>query len=677
MRTTLLLFCAAITFAARAASIQELMDASDHAAVVRAFAQMQTPTPEERALYADALARLYRTTEARQVAEALMRDAPANPWSWFARAAAADDIEHALPATQKMMELAGANPDDRLIRSRMDHLVWVSRYAEVYALIDARPPSLDLKIARAQTLLTDASEHDRPEDKTKAAELLQALADENPQSVSAQSMAAWGFMALKRSDDAYPYAKRAAALTPSIAIHARYWEGIATAAALSPEQRRAEFEKDLAELMQSRGDWPELWVRVARAYEKQFDAADLAEEWRARVIRDAPASSEAATVLYERYLKFAEQNRDVSSNPELQAKMIQLLREAIAHPQLADGFRNSASLRLLTVLDDDPRTTDEEILAVMDAAPGLEAEFGSALRISLLLSDRRLRLDRAQALARTAIEKGNLTIETSMAGNEAGANRMRAMGRDALGWALLQSGDLASARTQLLAAKEHDAKVPVIQYHLGQWYEAAGKPDLAEKAYQLGMTLQSRTKNPNEAALAALYQTRHGAQATEYAKKSVAKGVQTRRNQILATRDAKPAAAPLLPVEHIDGKPVSAASLKGKVVVVNFWGIWCGYCIEELPEYQQLARKYANDPRVVVLTINNDGNAEKVRKWMRSKQFDFTVLNDGGFAERQRVKAWPTTWFIDPQGRIAFKKEGWTEHLLEEFGWRIDALTAR
>jgi hypothetical protein len=62
---------------------------------------------------------------------------------------------------------------------------------------------------------------------------------------------------------------------------------------------------------------------------------------------------------------------------------------------------------------------------------------------------------------------------------------------------------------------------------------------------------------------------------------------------------------------------------------------------------------------------------------MRSKKYDFPVLLDNGFSKKENVRAWPTTWFIDPQGRMAFKKEGWTEHLLEEFSWRIDALTAR
>jgi thiol-disulfide isomerase/thioredoxin/predicted Zn-dependent protease len=675
--TAILLLAIEISLSAHA-PISELMDVYDDAAAVRAFSAIQTPAPEDRARNVEALSRLYRSDEARRAADELMRDAPASPWAWYARATVEDEVENALPASDKMMALAGPNPDDRLVLARVDHLAYVSRYSEVYALLDSRPASLSLQIARAQTLLYDAGEHARPEDGAKAMALLQALADEHPQSAPAQFAAARAFQGRKQPAEAHAYAKRAAELTPSISIHARYWEMLSAAPGLSDAQRRAAFEEDVQSLEKTRGDWPELWVRVARAYRKQFDAADVAEQWETRLLRDAPASAEAATVLYERYLAFMQRNGDPRGKPELLARVIQLLREAIAHPRLAESFRNSASMSLINDLNSDPATTDAELLAALDNAPGLGSDFGSASRMAVLLANRNLRHEQALALARTAIDKAKVMIETGEAREEAVKNRVRAIGHDALGWALLKSGDLVAAHTQLLAANELDPKPPLLQYHLGQWYEVTGKPALAEKAYLRGMAQQSREVNPNEAALAALYKNRHGASRGEqYAKKSRAIGTETRRKQVLASRASAPPAAPTFQLDPLDGKPVSLTALKGKVVVVNFWGIWCGYCVAELPEYQQLKQKYAGDPRVVVLTVNNDGNPDQVRKWMRSKKYDFPVLLDNGFAQKAKVLAWPTTWFIDPQGRMAFKKEGWTEHLLEEFSWRIDALTAR
>ena len=52
----------------------------------------------------------------------------------------------------------------------------------------------------------------------------------------------------------------------------------------------------------------------------------------------------------------------------------------------------------------------------------------------------------------------------------------------------------------------------------------------------------------------------------------------------------------------------------------------------------------------------------------------FAVLLDDGYLDEVDLHRFPTTWFIDRQGRIAFIKEAWSESLVEEFGWRVEAL---
>lgn len=670
MRLAILVFCAATSVDAQ--SLPELADARDYGLAVRTFETLPTPTLEERTLYIEALANVYRTADAAPLAESLMKDAPSSPWAWYARAAiegATNHIDDALVTTGKMLEIAGPDPDDRLIRYRVEHLQYFMRFSDALALLDSRPASPALRIIRAQTMAMQAQDQSQPEDGVKALVLLQAIAEENPDSVPAAYAVAFQLFALQRFGEAQAAAKHLAAMTRSPAMHSFYWTVLATAPGLSETARRAELEQDATALLKERGNEPDVWLRIARGYAR-IDAPEVAEEWRSRVVRDAPDSSEAATALYERYLAFITQNRNEQKDPKLRAKAIQLARDVLPHPRLADSFRDSLSLRLLTYLDADPNTSTEELLAAVDSARRIETDMSAATQASLLLSDRSLRPEQAQRLARIAIEKANVMSRSGLVRNESSANYLRAMGHDALGWALLKSGDLVSAHTQLLAAVELAPKLALAHYHLGQWYEISGKRDLAEKSYVRGMAQQSVTLNPNENALTKL----RGAAAV---KKGRATGAETRRKAVLATRVAAPASAPPFRLERIDGKPVSLASLKGKVVVVNFWGIWCGYCVEELPEVQELARKYAGNSEVVVLTINNDGNPDKVRKWMRTKKFDFPVLIDDGFAQSEKVKSWPTTWFIDQRGRMAFLQEGWTEHLLEEFSWRIDAMIAR
>jgi len=84
----------------------------------------------------------------------------------------------------------------------------------------------------------------------------------------------------------------------------------------------------------------------------------------------------------------------------------------------------------------------------------------------------------------------------------------------------------------------------------------------------------------------------------------------------------------------------------------------------------------AEDPEVIFLTINNDPNPDKAREYMAKNRFTFPVLLDDGYLRGARVSAFPTTWFIGPGGRIEFAKRGWSEKLVEEFGWRVEATRA-
>ena len=73
--------------------------------------------------------------------------------------------------------------------------------------------------------------------------------------------------------------------------------------------------------------------------------------------------------------------------------------------------------------------------------------------------------------------------------------------------------------------------------------------------------------------------------------------------------------------------------------------------------------------------MNNDPISEEVVPWMGKKGFDFPVLLDDGYvSDRAEITIFPTTWFLDTRGRKVFEKVTWSEQLLEEFSWRIEAL---
>ncbi|TFH66614.1 MAG: TlpA family protein disulfide reductase [Gemmatimonadales bacterium] len=90
---------------------------------------------------------------------------------------------------------------------------------------------------------------------------------------------------------------------------------------------------------------------------------------------------------------------------------------------------------------------------------------------------------------------------------------------------------------------------------------------------------------------------------------------------------------------------------------------------------QRFAETFAGSEEVVVFTINSkERSRETVKKWMEDRGYHFPVLWGDKFAESAGVTAFPTTWVVDREGRIAFIEIGSSGFFAQEFGWRVDAV---
>ena len=128
--------------------------------------------------------------------------------------------------------------------------------------------------------------------------------------------------------------------------------------------------------------------------------------------------------------------------------------------------------------------------------------------------------------------------------------------------------------------------------------------------------------------------------------------------------------APEFTLTDLDGKTVSLADLKGKVVILDFWATWCGPCKASFPAMQMAANKYASDPQVKFLFIHTWEHsatpADDARAYIKSKNYDFQVLVDGKDPETKvnkvvssyKVNGIPAKFVIDPAGNIRFKLTG-------------------
>lgn len=102
-----------------------------------------------------------------------------------------------------------------------------------------------------------------------------------------------------------------------------------------------------------------------------------------------------------------------------------------------------------------------------------------------------------------------------------------------------------------------------------------------------------------------------------------------------------------------DGKPVTLSSLKGKVVVLDFWATWCGPCRRWLPIVAKAARDRAADG-LVVYAVNERETATQVKAYLEKQKLEVPVLMDlaGQVGDRYRAESIPLTVVVGRDGRV-------------------------
>ena len=123
--------------------------------------------------------------------------------------------------------------------------------------------------------------------------------------------------------------------------------------------------------------------------------------------------------------------------------------------------------------------------------------------------------------------------------------------------------------------------------------------------------------------------------------------------------------APEFTLATTDGDLVSLSDLKGKVILLNFWGTWCGPCRIELPDFIKLYDKYHKDGlEIVGITIRRGESIEDVARFQDQWGLNYLLLNDinGNEVSKvtmdysraigQMISGIPTTLIIDREGFI-------------------------
>ena len=118
--------------------------------------------------------------------------------------------------------------------------------------------------------------------------------------------------------------------------------------------------------------------------------------------------------------------------------------------------------------------------------------------------------------------------------------------------------------------------------------------------------------------------------------------------------------------QDAEGQTFALSDFRGRLVILNFWATWCGYCNKQLPHIQQLYDELP-EPDVVLLTLSKGEEPATVATFMQDEGLSFPVIVDSEqkVSAQYQVTGVPTTFFIDEEGIVQFIKVGYF-HSLED-----------
>ncbi len=133
-----------------------------------------------------------------------------------------------------------------------------------------------------------------------------------------------------------------------------------------------------------------------------------------------------------------------------------------------------------------------------------------------------------------------------------------------------------------------------------------------------------------------------------------------------------------------DGQPITAENLLDRVTLVNFWGTWCGPCIEEFPHIQELEQHYRSQPDFQFLSVScsDDGDDEDLAAdtayFVRRMRVEFPTYHDADRITRKAIIqtvgefGYPTSLLIGRDGKIKAVWVGYAPGLEKQMRELID-----
>lgn len=122
--------------------------------------------------------------------------------------------------------------------------------------------------------------------------------------------------------------------------------------------------------------------------------------------------------------------------------------------------------------------------------------------------------------------------------------------------------------------------------------------------------------------------------------------------------------APAWTLKNSTSKVRTLAGYRGKVVVMDFWGTWCPWCVKAMPAIQKVHEKFKDKP-VAILGMNYEGDPKAdPMAFMKKNGFTYEVIFKAEtIAEKYKVRGWPTLYVIGADGKVLFAESGFSPDL--------------
>ena len=113
--------------------------------------------------------------------------------------------------------------------------------------------------------------------------------------------------------------------------------------------------------------------------------------------------------------------------------------------------------------------------------------------------------------------------------------------------------------------------------------------------------------------------------------------------------------APALVLNDINGDSFDLSQYRGKWVFTHFWASWCGPCRREMPTIQAIAGEFRDSGLSIVL-INTSEDEDTVFDFLGTVAPDMNSLldSDGKVTEQWQPRGLPSTYFVDPEGKLRY-----------------------